>query len=349
MLQLAGIFNDSKSFVDSPLKEDPSVVLDAFARLPQQPSKAVLRQFVDDFFGAPGSNLERWSPPDFTADPSFLDSIGNATLRRFAKGIHQVWPLLGRRAAPDVARHPNRHTLLPLPHPVIVPGGRFRESYYWDSYWIVRGLLVSGMQRTAAGLVENFLTMVVRARVPRGQPWGRARALIEHWAAGPLWLCPQRRPRLLPDAEPAAAAERHGARVLESDGQRDVPAARSAVAGAGVLLLDGARGGRAAQRLCGEASGRARPEPLPRLHLPPTAGVLRRGRGDGEGKGPEGRRRAVPQPSLGRGNRVGLLFPLVYVRCSEREGRGVGRVCLPGCMLAGASASVRVSERPRLI
>lgn len=36
----------------------------------------------------------------------------------------------------DVLAHPERHSLLPLPHPFVVPGDRFREVYYWDSYWV---------------------------------------------------------------------------------------------------------------------------------------------------------------------------------------------------------------------
>lgn len=43
---------------------------------------------------------------------------------------------------------------------MIVPGGRFREFYYWDSYWIIRGLLVSQMDQTAKGMLENFLSIV---------------------------------------------------------------------------------------------------------------------------------------------------------------------------------------------
>ena len=35
---------------------------------------------------------------------------------------------------------PDEHTLLPLPGGVIIPGSRFREVYYWDSYWIIRYL-----------------------------------------------------------------------------------------------------------------------------------------------------------------------------------------------------------------
>ena len=35
--------------------------------------------------------------------------------------------------------------------PFIVPGGRFREMYYWDSYWTIQGLLVSQMKETVKG------------------------------------------------------------------------------------------------------------------------------------------------------------------------------------------------------
>ncbi len=47
-----------------------------------------------------------------------------------------------------------------VPNPFIVPGGRFREFYYWDSYWIVQGLLISGMNHTVKGMLENFLQVV---------------------------------------------------------------------------------------------------------------------------------------------------------------------------------------------
>eukprot|EP00879_Flechtneria_rotunda_P007623 GHRR01007995.1.p1 GENE.GHRR01007995.1~~GHRR01007995.1.p1 ORF type:complete len:511 (+),score=72.93 GHRR01007995.1:1352-2884(+) len=48
-------------------------------------------------------------------------------------------------------------------------GDRFRETYYWDSYWIVRGLLVSGMNDTAASLLDNLFAMLERVgHVPNG-------------------------------------------------------------------------------------------------------------------------------------------------------------------------------------
>ena len=48
-----------------------------------------------------------------------------------------------------MAEHPERHSLLALPAWGVVPGARFREVYYWDSLWVVRGLLVSRMPVSA--------------------------------------------------------------------------------------------------------------------------------------------------------------------------------------------------------
>ncbi|KAG9482547.1 hypothetical protein GDO78_011297, partial [Eleutherodactylus coqui] len=68
-----------------------------------------------------------------------------------------------------VEDEPYRHSQIYVPHPVIVPGGRFREFYYWDSYWVINGLLLSEMYDTARGMIENFLYMVDRyGFVPNG-------------------------------------------------------------------------------------------------------------------------------------------------------------------------------------
>ena len=48
-------------------------------------------------------------------------------------------------------------------------GGRFREFYYWDTYWIIQGLLLSEMYDTTRGILENFLSMVdTYGHVPNG-------------------------------------------------------------------------------------------------------------------------------------------------------------------------------------
>jgi alpha,alpha-trehalase len=69
----------------------------------------------------------------------------------------------------DVKRHPNRYSLIHVPHPFVAPGGRFREFYYWDTYWIVKGLLASEMYNSTKLMIMNLGEMVKRfGFVPNG-------------------------------------------------------------------------------------------------------------------------------------------------------------------------------------
>lgn len=49
------------------------------------------------------------------------------------------------------------HGLLYLPHPYVVPGGRFNEMYGWDSFFIQIGLLLSDEIDLAKAMVDNFV------------------------------------------------------------------------------------------------------------------------------------------------------------------------------------------------
>uniref|UniRef100_A0A183ENV1 Trehalase n=1 Tax=Gongylonema pulchrum TaxID=637853 RepID=A0A183ENV1_9BILA len=46
--------------------------------------------------------------------------------------------------------------LIRVQHAFIVPGGRFIEYYYWDAYWIIKGLLISGLLENAWMMIDNF-------------------------------------------------------------------------------------------------------------------------------------------------------------------------------------------------
>eukprot|EP00928_Gymnodinium_smaydae_P048388 TRINITY_DN32344_c0_g1_i1.p1 TRINITY_DN32344_c0_g1~~TRINITY_DN32344_c0_g1_i1.p1 ORF type:complete len:708 (+),score=151.23 TRINITY_DN32344_c0_g1_i1:75-2126(+) len=161
-VQKARIFSDSKTFVDMPLKEDPEVVLEAFAVLPkedqEEPEK--LRAFVDKWFEEAGSDTLEWTPPDCIEEPPRLMGIGDPELRSWGLQINKLWSTLGRTQSPDVKQNPQRHSFIPRTFPMVVPGGRFREMYYWDTYWIVRGLLICEMKDTARGLVQSMLDTV---------------------------------------------------------------------------------------------------------------------------------------------------------------------------------------------
>ena len=132
-VQRAGLFGDSKVFVDSPLKYDPEEVLRRFEKLPADASAAVLQKFVHEHFERPGADLVPWAPVDFNESPPALAHLQDESLREWAHSLNRFWSQLGRATSAEAASTPERRTLLSLPHPFIVPGGRFVETYYWGT------------------------------------------------------------------------------------------------------------------------------------------------------------------------------------------------------------------------
>lgn len=160
IVQMARIFNDSKTFVDMRLQKDEADVLQAFKALPDNPSKDQVFKFVKDNFLPAGDDLEEWSPPDWKENPEFIDRIKDDNLRDFASKLNELWKKLGRKISDEARQNPARSSLILVKNPFIVPGGRFREYYYWDSYWVVDGLLVCGMKDTVKGMIDNFVQLV---------------------------------------------------------------------------------------------------------------------------------------------------------------------------------------------
>lgn len=150
------------------------VVLSAFHNLSSKmPDGTVpptlLQEFLSVNFENPGSEFEPWMPPDWHDKPKFLEGIADLRLRDWAGKIHHLWKSLGRKISSGVKDHPELYSQIHVPHPFVVPGGRFRELYYWDSYWVVNGLLLSEMTDTASGMIQNFLYLVNRyGFVPNG-------------------------------------------------------------------------------------------------------------------------------------------------------------------------------------
>ncbi|KAG8084107.1 hypothetical protein GUJ93_ZPchr0010g8488 [Zizania palustris] len=150
---------DPKFYVDLPLAADASAVGAALSSLTRPAlSREVMEAFISRYFAPAGSDLVAADPLDFEDEPrGFLPKVENAEARAWALEVHALWKDLARRVAPDVVARPDRHTILPLPGRVVVPGSRFREVYYWDSYWVVRGLLVSKMYDTAKDITLNLV------------------------------------------------------------------------------------------------------------------------------------------------------------------------------------------------
>ncbi len=99
-------------------------------------------------------------PTDWTESPAFLQNLKDFKMLQFAKNIHSKWKSLTRRFDRRKICKECQASSFELPYPFIVPGGRFREFYYWDSFWILEGLYVSEMCTTASGMIENMLVMI---------------------------------------------------------------------------------------------------------------------------------------------------------------------------------------------
>jgi alpha,alpha-trehalase len=67
-----------------------------------------------------------------------------------------LWDALTR--VPDTSEA--QSSLIPLPYPYVVPGGRFREIYYWDSYFTMLGLIASGRPDLVRSMLDNFAHLV---------------------------------------------------------------------------------------------------------------------------------------------------------------------------------------------
>ncbi|NCU37722.1 alpha,alpha-trehalase TreF [Candidatus Saccharibacteria bacterium] len=68
--------------------------------------------------------------------------------------ISALWPELTKR------NRKTRGSLLPLPYAYVVPGGRFAEQFYWDSYFIMLGLAADGQWLLISGMVKNYAYML---------------------------------------------------------------------------------------------------------------------------------------------------------------------------------------------
>lgn len=169
IIQRMRLFNDSKTFVDMSLKQSPEEVLSAFNNLSKPISEAQGRKFVGDHFSGPGDEFQPWKPTDLPRMPAIMNHIKDPLLRGFAWDLCRTWKDLGRKIKIDVKLNPDRYSLVYLPNPFIVPGGRFRETYYWDTYWVVKGLLLCEMTDTVKGMLENFAFMIERfGFIPNG-------------------------------------------------------------------------------------------------------------------------------------------------------------------------------------
>ncbi len=134
-VQMAQVFPDGKTFVDCTPKLPTDEILAAY-EIQKKKADFDLKDFVLQYFEKP-KNYASHFKTDLTKSPE--------------EHINSLWPVLTRE--PDASTN---GTLIPLPYPYIVPGGRFGEIYYWDSYFTMLGLQASGKTRMIENMVNNF-------------------------------------------------------------------------------------------------------------------------------------------------------------------------------------------------
>ncbi len=148
-VQAGRIFPDSKTFVDCVPKLDPQDILTSYRAQ----------------HAAPGFDLAAFVHAHFELQAAPVSHYVSQPGQMLTEHIDGLWGVLTRR--PE--EHPGRSSLLPLPYDYVVPGGRFSEMYYWDSYFTMLGLVASGQAELLGTMAGNFAFLIdTYGHIPNG-------------------------------------------------------------------------------------------------------------------------------------------------------------------------------------
>ena len=148
-VELAQVFPDQKTFADAIPTSSPATIMKAYEAQKGQPGFN-LRNFVTAHFQEPVLKTVSY------------DRRPGETVNEY---IEDLWKVLLRQ--PDEIEAYS--SLLPLPAPYIVPGGRFSEIYYWDTYFTMLGLEQDGKTKLADDMVRNIASLIERyGHMPNG-------------------------------------------------------------------------------------------------------------------------------------------------------------------------------------
>ncbi len=138
-VQMERIFPDGKTFVDSSPKQPPSEIMKAYESQKDEP----------DF------DLKAFVLENFELPQQYATGFKSDTARSVEEHIAELWTILEREPDPLEAG-----TRIPLPYSYVVPGGRFGEIYYWDSYFTMLGLQSAGLVDQIQNMVDNFAHLI---------------------------------------------------------------------------------------------------------------------------------------------------------------------------------------------
>jgi len=147
-VQMDGIFPDSKTFADA---------------IPKLPMEEILAKYNSTLI-----NNNKVNIADFVQENFFIPEVKEIVVEQqnldINKQIEVLWQALKMPADSQL-----NSSLLALNKPYIVPGGRFREIYYWDSYFTALGLIESAKVDLVESMLENFVDLQARyGCIPNG-------------------------------------------------------------------------------------------------------------------------------------------------------------------------------------
>ena len=117
------MFQDSKTFVDMPMKFAEETVLEHFMNLPDH-KKATLQDFLAENFDPEGTELERVDPEDWVERPEFIDAVSDERFQQLALKMNEIWKHLTRKISKNETEIEAKSSLIFLERPFVVPGGR---------------------------------------------------------------------------------------------------------------------------------------------------------------------------------------------------------------------------------
>ncbi|HYG83318.1 MAG TPA: alpha,alpha-trehalase TreF [Verrucomicrobiae bacterium] len=138
-VQLRRVHADGKTFVDLVPSARLRKILKIYKVQRLRPDFD-LKQFVQRYFQQYIDQAEA----EFEANPANTPE----------QHINELWTVLRRTT------YKNRGSLMALPYPYIVPGGRFSEQFYWDTYFIMLGLATAGRYDEIEGMLKNYAFLI---------------------------------------------------------------------------------------------------------------------------------------------------------------------------------------------
>ena len=186
LLNILGDSNtDSKSYVDLELKCDLETLNSAISKFLERHNTTIeeLKQdFLDnklDKFDVLREDFQKIKmlhfkePSDALVKvnlssklPQWFDTL-NDDQKKICSRIYELWGTYYKKY--ETLEDNQKDTYLKFDGNFFVLGGRFNEMYYWDTYWIVIGLVACDLEDEAFNLIKSFVNIIEsKGFIPNG-------------------------------------------------------------------------------------------------------------------------------------------------------------------------------------